>query len=231
VGCPLSPRYQSLSLWHETADDDWAPRPALPGDREADVAIVGAGFTGLWTALYLARADPSLRIAVVEAETAGFGASGRNGGFAVASLTHGIGNGLARFEAEMPVLERLALENFDGIRADLEREGEVEGFAFDAFERMSMEAAADDALAQAHVEGFWRMHVPLLLSVCGSYQHFALVLAGERRGAVVYGCEPEFEETETVAESLPAFLQRLVDVLDGGDDVAPFSFALPTPGP
>jgi glycine/D-amino acid oxidase-like deaminating enzyme len=81
VGCPLSPSYRTLSLWHETADDDWAPRPALPGDREADVAIVGAGFTGLWTALYLARADPSLRIAVVEAETAGFGASGRNGGW------------------------------------------------------------------------------------------------------------------------------------------------------
>jgi glycine/D-amino acid oxidase-like deaminating enzyme len=85
VGCALSPSpgagYRSLSLWHETADDDWEPRPALPGDREADVAIVGAGFTGLWTALYLARADPSLRIAVVEAETAGYGASGRNGGW------------------------------------------------------------------------------------------------------------------------------------------------------
>jgi glycine/D-amino acid oxidase-like deaminating enzyme len=53
----------------------------LPGDRDADVAIVGAGFTGLWTALYLARADPALRIAVVEAQTAGFGASGRNGGW------------------------------------------------------------------------------------------------------------------------------------------------------
>jgi hypothetical protein len=127
--------------------------------------------------------------------------------------------------------DRAWFVTLDGIRADLEREGEVEGFAFDAFERMSMEAAADDALAQAHVEGFWRMHVPLLLSVYGSYQYFALALAGERRGAVVYGCEPEFEETETVAESLPAFLQRLVDVLDGGGDVAPFSFALPTPGP
>jgi glycine/D-amino acid oxidase-like deaminating enzyme len=70
-----------LSLWHETTPDPWSPRPPLPGDRDADVAIVGAGFTGLWTALYLARADPSLRIAVVEAETAGFGASGRNGGW------------------------------------------------------------------------------------------------------------------------------------------------------
>jgi glycine/D-amino acid oxidase-like deaminating enzyme len=85
VGCALSPDhrgdYRSLSLWHETADDDWTPRSALPGDLEVDVAIVGAGFTGLWTALYLAREDPSLRIAVLEAQTAGFGASGRNGGW------------------------------------------------------------------------------------------------------------------------------------------------------
>jgi glycine/D-amino acid oxidase-like deaminating enzyme len=73
--------YSRLSLWHETADDDWAPRPALPGDREVDVIIVGAGFTGLWAAYYLLDADPSLRVGVVEAEVAGFGASGRNGGW------------------------------------------------------------------------------------------------------------------------------------------------------
>ena len=56
---------------------------------------------------------------VLESETAGFGASGRNGGFVVASLTHGIENGLARFADEMPVLERLALENFQQLQADL----------------------------------------------------------------------------------------------------------------
>jgi glycine/D-amino acid oxidase-like deaminating enzyme len=68
-----------VSFWLSTLD--LAPRPALPGDRDVDVAIVGAGFTGLWTAYYLASADPSLRIAVLEAEVAGFGASGRNGGW------------------------------------------------------------------------------------------------------------------------------------------------------
>ena len=68
-------------MWHETAGDDWAPRAALPGDRDADVAIVGAGFTGLWTAYYLARTQPDLRVVVLEAEIAGFGASGRNGGW------------------------------------------------------------------------------------------------------------------------------------------------------
>jgi glycine/D-amino acid oxidase-like deaminating enzyme len=73
--------YRSLSWWHESTPTAASPRPALPGDRDVDVAIVGAGFTGLWTAYYLAEADPSLRVAVVEAEVAGFGASGRNGGW------------------------------------------------------------------------------------------------------------------------------------------------------
>jgi len=77
----VSAPYASLSLWHQTADDDWAPRPPLPGPTVADVAIVGAGFTGLWTAYHLARADPTLRVVVLEREVAGFGASGRNGGW------------------------------------------------------------------------------------------------------------------------------------------------------
>jgi glycine/D-amino acid oxidase-like deaminating enzyme len=74
-----------LSYWHDSLEpgDDLTARPALPGDRDADVAIVGAGFTGLWTAHSLLRQDPSLRVLVLEAETAGFGASGRNGGWCV----------------------------------------------------------------------------------------------------------------------------------------------------
>ena len=58
-------------------------RASLPGDCDVDVTIVGAGFTGLWTAYYLKRAAPDLRLVVIEAETAGFGASGRNGGWCV----------------------------------------------------------------------------------------------------------------------------------------------------
>jgi glycine/D-amino acid oxidase-like deaminating enzyme len=76
-----SPDYRSLSLWHATADDDFVPRRSLPGPASYDVVIVGAGLTGLWTAYYLHRADPKMRIAVLEAEVAGFGASGRNGGW------------------------------------------------------------------------------------------------------------------------------------------------------
>ncbi|WP_406286955.1 NAD(P)/FAD-dependent oxidoreductase [Embleya sp. NBC_00896] len=73
--------YRELSLWFDTLDEEIAPRPALAGDLDADVAIVGAGYTGLWTAYYLAKADPTLRIVVLEREIAGFGASGRNGGW------------------------------------------------------------------------------------------------------------------------------------------------------
>ena len=69
------------SLWHHTADEDFTPRPPLPGDIEADVAIVGAGYTGLWTAYYLHELKPQLRVAIVEREIAGYGASGRNGGW------------------------------------------------------------------------------------------------------------------------------------------------------
>jgi glycine/D-amino acid oxidase-like deaminating enzyme len=74
-------RYRQLSLWHATANDLWTPRESLAASTECDVAIVGAGFSGLWTAYYLARLDPSLRIVVIEKEVAGFGASGRNGGW------------------------------------------------------------------------------------------------------------------------------------------------------
>ena len=73
--------YRSLSLWHDDASLNWTPRDPLPGPCDVDVAIVGGGYTGLWTAYYLAKADPSLRIAVLEREVVGFGASGRNGGW------------------------------------------------------------------------------------------------------------------------------------------------------
>ena len=70
-----------LSLWHDDAGVEWGPTAVLPGDREVDVAVVGAGYTGLWTAYYLAQADPTLRVAVLESRFVGFGASGRNGGW------------------------------------------------------------------------------------------------------------------------------------------------------
>lgn len=77
--------YRGVSFWLdslvESGTDNLAPRPALPGDREFDVAIVGGGLTGLWSAYYLLKRSPGLRVAVLEKEIAGFGASGRNGGW------------------------------------------------------------------------------------------------------------------------------------------------------
>jgi glycine/D-amino acid oxidase-like deaminating enzyme len=67
--------------WWQTLGGPPTPRPRLPGAREFDVAIVGAGYTGLWTAYYLLRAEPSLRVCVIESRFAGHGASGRNGGW------------------------------------------------------------------------------------------------------------------------------------------------------
>jgi len=81
--------YRRLSLWLDACGDDLTPRAALDADRDVDVAVVGAGYTGLWTAYYLAVADPGLRVAVVEREVAGFGASGRNGGWCSALFAAG----------------------------------------------------------------------------------------------------------------------------------------------
>ena len=69
------------SLWSDTLPEPVRVRPGLPGDLDVDVAVVGGGYSGLWAARYLAMADPSLRIVVLEAEVAGYGASGRNGGW------------------------------------------------------------------------------------------------------------------------------------------------------
>jgi glycine/D-amino acid oxidase-like deaminating enzyme len=99
-----------LVYWLDQPDAP-EPLPALTGNVTADLAIVGGGFTGLWTALLATERDPSLDVVLLEARAAGWAASGRNGGFCSASLTHGLGNGLERFPAEMPLLERLGAEN------------------------------------------------------------------------------------------------------------------------
>jgi glycine/D-amino acid oxidase-like deaminating enzyme len=73
--------YRKYSFWLETSGENLTPRAPLDGSVSVDVAILGAGFTGLWTAYHLSQRDPSLNVAVVDAEIAGFGASGRNGGW------------------------------------------------------------------------------------------------------------------------------------------------------
>ena len=108
-----------------TAVSYWLRTPAPAGTADAplgdtdhlevDVAIVGGGFTGLWTAIALTDTDPLLRVVVLEMETVGFGASGRNGGFCEASLTHGLANGIRHFPDELERLEREGIENLRGL--------------------------------------------------------------------------------------------------------------------
>ena len=77
---------RTLSLWMDQLDEPLCARPALRNDLDVDVCIIGAGYTGLWTAYYLKRQAPQLNIAVIEAQIAGFGASGRNGGWLMGNL-------------------------------------------------------------------------------------------------------------------------------------------------
>ena len=106
-------------------DDAPAPKrhPALEGDRDTDLLIVGGGFCGLWTAVIAKERDPGRRVMLIEAVRVGWAASGRNGGFAEASLTHGAENGELHFADELDTIERLASENFAGIRETLSRYG------------------------------------------------------------------------------------------------------------
>jgi glycine/D-amino acid oxidase-like deaminating enzyme len=100
-----------------------APHEPLTGAIDADLCIIGGGYTGLWAALAAKQNNPARDVVLLEATRCGNGASGRNGGFLEASLTHGLGNGLTRFPEEMKTLERLADENFTDLEADLIHHG------------------------------------------------------------------------------------------------------------
>lgn len=111
-------------------DQPGAPEPAPPLAEliRCDLAVVGGGFTGLWTALQAKQDDPSREVVLLEAHSVGWAASGRNGGFCAASLTHGLANGIARFPDEMATLERLGMDNLAGIEASIDEFGIDCGF-------------------------------------------------------------------------------------------------------
>jgi glycine/D-amino acid oxidase-like deaminating enzyme len=100
-----------------------APRPALDGSLDTDLLVVGGGFTGLWTALRAVERQPGRRVLLVEADRLAEHATGRNGGFCEASLTHGEANGRQRWPDEYDVLHELGMRNLDEIQQTLGRYG------------------------------------------------------------------------------------------------------------
>ncbi|SMH29661.1 Glycine/D-amino acid oxidase [Rathayibacter oskolensis] len=137
------------------------PRPALPGPLDADVCIVGAGYTGLWTAYYLKRAAPDLRVVILEQRFAGFGASGRNGGWLTNEITGGVSSYahshgpevVDRFQLAVneTVDEVIAVALAEGIDADIVKGGEYQ-VARGAAQEARLRETVAAARARAHTD-------------------------------------------------------------------------------
>ncbi len=97
------------------------PEPALTTAESCDLLVVGGGYSGLWTALLAKERDPRRDVVLVEGREVGWAASGRNGGFCAASLTHGLANGLSRWPDEIHQLQKLGARNLDEIEATVDR--------------------------------------------------------------------------------------------------------------
>jgi glycine/D-amino acid oxidase-like deaminating enzyme len=148
-------RYEDLVMAAEPAPfwlaDAPPPRDQLRYGTTCDLAVIGGGFSGLWTAVIAKELYPERSVVLVEGNRIGWAASGRNGGFCEASLTHGEANGMERFPAEFSTLERLGAENLDaigasvrkyGIDCDFERTGQL-GVATEEYQVEEFRAASD----------------------------------------------------------------------------------------
>ncbi len=149
--------YRSTSYWFDSIGFEPEARAPLPGDRDVDIVIQGPGFSGLWTAYYLSIADPSCQIAVIERDIAGFGASGRTGGWCWPEVA-----GMRSFHEEDPegagrlreaivstVYEVGEVCEREGIAADYKCVGGI-GIAVDELQA----AHAREELAEARALGF-----------------------------------------------------------------------------
>ena len=186
------------------------PRPSLPGSIRADVCIVGAGFTGLWTAYYLKKAAPKLRIVILEQRFAGFGASGRNGGWLTNSITGGReqyvtshGHEAAgRFQTSMneTVDEVIRVAAAEGIDADIVKGGEFTVAYNDAQQsRLEAAARAEQAWSMTDVELLSKKQATARINVVGTtgaiwHPHCARIqpaklASGLARAALALGVE------------------------------------------
>ncbi len=152
------PAWRTISLWMDQLDEPLTARPELERDLDVDVAIIGAGYTGLWTAYYLKKLAPGLDIAIVEAQTAGFGASGRNGGWLMGNLL-----GEDRLLAGLSPEQRRASFDLlhsipDEVEIVLEREGincdyRKGGVLYCAARYPEQEASLREYLGKLHAQG------------------------------------------------------------------------------
>jgi glycine/D-amino acid oxidase-like deaminating enzyme len=187
----------------------------LQGEVRCDLAVVGAGLTGLWAAVEALRAEPGSSVVVLEGARIAFGASGRNGGFCDSSLTHGLANGIGRFPREIDRLEELGRDNLAGIVeaiesfgidarydpvgvldvatrphevADLEEHAEeLRRFGHDA-EWLDLDAAQAEIHSPTYLGGVWQKSgVAVLDPACLSW---GLAAAAESLGAAVHEATP-----------------------------------------
>lgn len=166
-------------FWIEDAGDG-ATYPTLTASIAADVTVVGGGYLGLWTALLAKRRNPAQRVVLLEAQTIGWAASGRNGGFCEASITHGEENGRSRWPTEYDQLERLGLENLNAMEADVRDLGidcqwERTGTLTAAVEHHQLAWLANDDSVLTRDEMTAQINSPLFLGGSADEESCALV--------------------------------------------------------
>ena len=131
---------QPALYWLDEDPLEPLPHATLIGDATTDLCIVGAGYTGLWTAILAKEKNPEREVILLEQRETGAGASGRNGGFCSYSLTHGFMNGYNRFKEEMAIIEGMGRENLDGIEATIKKYGIECDFEWNGELRVAIEA-------------------------------------------------------------------------------------------